>query len=119
MKKSILVASALAVMLTSGVALAQADSKKGTTTGTIELNGSVTTASCDLGTVAPVNLGSVSTRTLSAAQKSGQWGKTTIEFNNCDITAVEDPNDTDKTMAATQGVVLSILGVQTEVEKTV
>ncbi len=97
MKKNLLTTAALSLLLTTGIASAQSNYS----VGEIEFKGEVTTASCSLNPIAPVDLGSVSTREFSESGKVGGWGKTVIEFVNCDM-------KTDTNADGIEGITLTI-----------
>ncbi|UNM95710.1 type 1 fimbrial protein [Ignatzschineria rhizosphaerae] len=78
----------VATLTVSSVALAQTADQS---TGSIVFKGVVTTSSCTLSPIEPVDLGSVSTRTLRAAGDASAWVSTNIEFVDCNLkTGAED-----------------------------
>lgn len=102
MKKNLLAVSALAALMSSGVAFAQVDNKED---GDITFTGKVTNAACTLETVgATVQLGSVSARQL-AAKNFSSWKDSSIEFSGCNLGLAEDEQD-----QAAKKITLTIVG---------
>lgn len=105
MKKTLLATTTLSLLLTSGTVFAE----NNYSLGEIEFKGEVTTASCSLNPVAPVNLGSVSTKDFTEAGKLGGWGKTVIEFVNCDVKTVDNADGIEGiTLSVQQGPAASV-----------
>lgn len=86
MKKALLATATLSLLLTSGAAFAQNDQSK----GSIQFNGTVTTAACTVLPVAAVDLGSVSDKHFAVAGAKGGWGSTVIKFEACDVKTAEN-----------------------------
>lgn len=80
MKKTVLATAALTVLMGSATVFAQAQS-----TGEIQFSGEVTSATCTMNPIDTVNLGSISTRTLTGVGTYGGWGHTTIQFTDCEL----------------------------------
>ena len=86
MKKTLLATATLSLLLTSGAAFAQHDQSK----GSIQFNGTVTTAACTVLPVAAVDLGSVSDKHFEVAGAKGGWGSTVIKFESCNVKTADN-----------------------------
>lgn len=76
--KKILIATALTALMGTTTVFAA-----GSSTGEIKFTGEVTKASCSMDAVEPINLGSISTRTLAEAGNQSTRQNTTIKFRDC------------------------------------
>lgn len=83
MKKTLLAAATLSLLVTSGAAFA--DTASNTSNGSVNFVGEVTNAACSMAAVEDVNLGSVTVRNLTKAKDSGLWGSTTIKYHGCEL----------------------------------
>lgn len=75
----------LALVATLSVSSAAFAQNADQSQGTIVFKGEITTSSCSISPLEPVDLGSVSTRTLNEAGKSSGWVSSTIEFIDCNL----------------------------------
>lgn len=83
--KKILTVSALSAIMATTTAFAAGYSE-----GDIRFTGIVNTASCSMDAVDPLDLGTVSTRTLAGAGDSSRPEQTTIRFRDCGFEDTEE-----------------------------